>query len=101
MEQIDIKIMAGKIAKLEQNFALFAASEKNAVEWRTKVDRAMFGENNKPGMIDDVRFMKKIFKVISWIIFGIFTPVFGLLGFLVIKVLANLDKILKLLDNLK
>lgn len=98
---MDTKTMSEKIMEVEKNLALFAAGERSALEWRIKVDHALFGHNGDSGMVDDVRFMKKVFKIVAWIFAIAFTPIFGMLGFLMVKIMAHIDAILKLLYSLK
>lgn len=93
--------MAQDIQICKQKLAIFEAGEKTAIEWRNKVDRAMFGYNGGKGLVDDVRLLKTIFKIILWLILTIFTPILGILGIAGYKILINMDKFLELIESAK
>lgn len=93
-----------RLNEVEKNLAIFAAGEAQAAKWRDRVDRALFGKNGDKGMVDHVsdlkEFKDKFVKVLIWITALIIAPLLATIGFLTIKILAHIDKIMKLLDNL-
>lgn len=90
-----------RLTNCEKQLLLLSTAEKSADEWRNKVDRALFCYNGDSGMVDDVRAMKKVFKDILWVIGIAVTPLLSLMGYAAVKVIANIDQIIKLLDTLQ
>jgi uncharacterized protein YrrD len=90
-----------RVATVEKNLAIFQAGEESRNRQMRRMSVAMFGANGDPGMVDDVRFIKKVFKIVAWALAVIFAPLLGTWGFFTVKVLAHMDKILKLIEAVK
>jgi hypothetical protein len=46
-------------------------------------------------------FRQRFVKVLIWVTVLVIAPLFGSMGFLTVKILANIDQIIKLLDKLQ
>jgi hypothetical protein len=102
---VSIDDLDRRLQKVEQNLEIFAAGEAARDKWMEKVDNALFGKNGEPGIVDIVReldfFRQRFVKVLIWVTVLVIAPLFGSMGFLTVKILANIDQIIKLLDKLQ